>query len=73
MQNVQQLANIISNAVHEAQSTRGAAQRGTIAGASVLVNGRAYSYEAVCPIALVDGKAVWVQVAENDVAVIIGA
>lgn len=69
---VLQLGRYLATMIHTAQSTVGMAERATIAGDSVITSHGAYTYDAACPIALYDGKQVWVQIAEDGTAVIIG-
>ena len=69
---IQQLATVIATAVREARSTVGMAERGVIAGDTVVTDRGTYPYEACCPINLYDGKMVWLQVTEDNNAVIIG-
>lgn len=72
MSAVQQLATVIANAVQQANSAIGMAERGTISGETVVTNHGVYSYDAACPVALYDGKQVWLQVTADGTAVIIG-
>lgn len=69
---VQQLANVIAKAVHEARSTVGMAERAVVSGATVITDRGVYSYDTACPVALYDGKQIWIQVTEDGNAVIIG-
>lgn len=69
---VQQLARFLADIVVTAQSKNGVAERGVISGASVVTDRGVYTYDAACPIDLYEGKTVWVQVAEDNTAVIIG-
>lgn len=66
------LANYLADTIRRARDTVGMAERGTIAGNSVITSRGAYSYDAACPITLYDGKNVWVQVAQDGTAVVIG-
>ena len=69
---VRDLALYLANLIQESRSRVGMAERATIAGNSVITNHGAYTYDAACPVSLYDGKSVWVQVAEDGTAVIIG-
>ena len=69
---VQRLANYIATAVKTAKSTVGKAERATVKGGSVATNHGVYGYVCVAPINLYDGKQVWIQIAEDNTAVIIG-
>ena len=69
---VQRLADLIASAVIYANSTRGMAERAIVSGDTVVTTHGAYAYDVVCPINLYDGKEVWIQLTEDDIAVIIG-
>ena len=69
---VESLARTIRTAVDIARNTNGKAQKGVYSGGVVNCNGTTYSAICAVPINLYNGKAVWVQVTDNGVAVIIG-
>lgn len=69
---VKQLAQLIATAVKTANSTIGMAERATVSGDTVITGHGAYTYDACCPINLYDGKQVWIQITEDNTAVIIG-
>ena len=72
MSSISRLANLIATAVKTATNTVGMAERGIISGKTVVTTHGAYTYEAVCPITLYDGKEVWIQITADGTAVIIG-
>lgn len=73
MSSIDRLANIIAQAVHTATSTIGMAERAIVSGQTVITSHGAYTYDVVCPVALYDGKSVWVLItADKSTAVIIG-
>ena len=69
---VETLARTIRTAVDIARNTNGKARKGIYTAGVINCDGTAYSAVCAVPINLYDGKSVWVQVADNGVAVIIG-
>lgn len=69
---VQRLATVIATAVKTARDTVGKAERATISGSSVVTSHGVYGFVCCCPVDIFDGKQVWVQIADDDTAVIIG-
>ena len=67
---MQALANFLADILN--RDDVGVAERGTIAGDSVVTSRGSYSYELACPVNVYDGKEVWVQIAEEGIAVVIG-
>jgi len=67
---IEQLANYLAQCMNK--DDVGMAERGVISGSTVVTDTGSYYYEAACPIDLYTGKQVWVQVAEDGTAVIIG-
>ena len=69
---IQKLADIIAGAVAEARSTRGMAEKGIVNGSDIVTNRGVFPYDLAVDIDLYEGKQVWVQMSEDNVAVIVG-
>lgn len=72
MSAVQELADLIANAVRAAQNTVGMIERGTVSGTNVVTNNGVYAYDLTCPINVYEGKQVYGMVSDEGVFVIVG-